>query len=217
MVNTLPVELLDELGKPDGRFPWLLFGELSVSSTTVAHTLFRFVRYPTERSFQGKTWYPFGFKIGSLVIGSDGTLPRVVVEVDDPAGAVRPWLHVADAFRGRPLRLMWVHWATLELGYSIDWTLHIVSASVDEDRVELTCRWTNFFEEQCPHDSFVRGRCRWLQGSTECGDYRRNVDCGRTLDGCLAVRDDWLSAGLYPIHPTPLQRLRFHPEPQSDD
>jgi hypothetical protein len=214
MVNTLPVELLDELGKPDGRFPWLLFGELSVSSTTVAHTLFRFVRYPTERSFQGKTWYPFGFKIGSLVIGSDGTLPRVVVEVDDPAGAVRPWLHVADAFRGRPLRLMWVHWATLELGYSIDWTLHIVSASVDEDRVELTCRWANFFEEQFPHDTFTRSRCRFTQGSPDCGDHRMNVNCQRTLDGCRAVGEDWKSAGLYPLHPRRFSAFRGITSPE---
>lgn len=214
MVKTLPADLLEELGKPDGAFPWVLFAQLSVSADTTASTMIRVVRYPTELSFLSKTWYPFGFKISGIVASNEGELPRVKIEIDDPTGVVRPWLHVADAFRGRPIKIYWAHWATLSLGYYIDWDFEVVSADVDDERVELSCRWTNFFEEQFPHDSFVRGRCRWLQGSTECGDYRMNVDCGRTLEGCLAVRDDWLSAGLYPIHPRRYSGFDSIPSPK---
>lgn len=201
MVRTIPQDLLDELGKPDGQFPFVLFAELVVSTTTTAQEMFRFVRYPKELSFLGKTWYPFAFKVSAITAGSDGELPRLKLEVDDPAGAVRPWLHVANAFRGRTLKLYWTHWSTMGAGHYIEWEFSVVSADVLEDSVEFTLRWTNFFDEAFPHDTFVRGRCRWLQGSTECGDYRMQVNCGRTLEGCIAVGADWTAAGLSPLHP----------------
>ena len=201
MVQSIPQDLLDELGKPSGAFPFLLFAEIAVETSTTARTLFRFVRYPKEISFLGKTWYPFAFKLSAITAGSDGELPRVRLEIDDPRGTVRPWLHVADAFRGRTVKLYWAHWATVDSGSYIPFDFTVVAADVSEERVELTLRWTNFFEEQFPHDTFVRGRCRWLQGSTECGDYRMQVDCGRTLEGCIAVGEDWSAAGLAPLHP----------------
>lgn len=201
MAQTIQQALLDELGKPDGAFPFLVFAELAVETTTTARTLFRFVRYPSELTFKGKTWYPFAFKLGAIQAGADGELPRLRLELEDTGGAVRPWLHACGGFRGRTLTLYWTHWATYGSGTSLDFTFDVISAQVDEGRVELTLRWANFYEEPFPHDTFVRGRCRWLQGSTLCGDYRMNVDCGRTLEGCISVGADWTSAGLLAIHP----------------
>jgi hypothetical protein len=214
MVKPLTQELLDELGNPHGRFPWVLFAELSISANVTANTVFRVTRYTTELSFLGKTWYPFGFKVSGIVASNAGELPRVKIELDDPTGVVRSWMNVADAFRGRPIRIYWAHWATIDLGHYINWDFDVVSADVDSEKVELTCRWANFFDEPFPHDSFVRGRCRWMQGSLECGDYRRNVDCGRTLAGCLAVAEDWRSAGFYPMHPRRYNGFDSIPSPK---
>lgn len=201
MVQPIPQDLLDELGKPDGKFPFLLFLELAVSTNSTARTMFRLVRYPKQITFLGKTWYPFAFQISALTAGEGGDLPSVTITVEDPTQEVRPWLHVAGAFRGKTVKLYWVHWSTLASGSHVPYEFQVVSAEADGDSIDIELRWPNFFDEAFPHDHFNRGRCRWLQGSVECGDFRKQVDCGRTRAGCELVGEDWAAAGLHPLHP----------------
>jgi lambda family phage minor tail protein L len=158
--------------------------------------------------FAGTTYFPFPISKPQIERDSEGNITDITVAVSNIDRSISAKLENGGLL-GQTVILRIVNSAFLAT--STDAYTHrfkIMDATCDDLWATFRLGQTNLFTVQFPSNRFMRTRCRWRYGSTECGyNTARSgalVTCAKTLDDCDDHGDDEVTAGLTRMHP-----LRF--------
>ena len=160
--------------------------------------------------FDGNTYHPFPVSIGDITEYGDGSLPEVMVEVQDPERLLGPMLYDNIGFTDAPVELLKVHADHLTPEDVAEGYRYVVQATEPASETSYRFRLAEkpLLRTQSPRERILPGKCRFSYGGAQCGyDLTRTgalPTCDLTLNGangCVAHGDDEDAAGLTRRHP----------------
>ena len=218
MGRTLPNEFIDEAVKSRSTAPFIWLVELQIDSSEAV----RICAYDQEVTFEGDTWYPFPFKVGTRIESSNQAIEQLSLTASNIGRAPSILLNTGLII-GKRARVLLVHSDLLsDTTAKLEGAFVVQTATAREDTVTFTLGISNPLGLPFPAERFWRTRCRFLKeyGSGRCGYdvdlpnaiSATNTDfdtttCDGTLgvaasgNGCKAHGFNELSNGAAQIHP----------------
>lgn len=188
--------------------PWIWLFEFE----TPTNERYRLTNYTQKVEFgedangEPLVYYPASIVHGGIDQDSDGGLPTIKVTIAT-GGAF--WLtseiDTNGGFIDMRAKVIVISSRALDNpSAAVIEEARIVSASMNNEAVQLELSAFNLFRARLPRFLYSRGRCRWIFGSLECG-YNINTGtfstCTYTLEACEERGDDEVAAGLDRQHP----------------
>lgn len=214
MPLTLHQTLIDRTKKVHATTPWLFCWYLELDVTTVATTVLRVVRYPTEINLQldsNNKYYPFPISWSDYTEEGEANLPRLQLTLSNASRLVARQLHKGQGLIGNLVRLTIVPHdlrATTPIGgqppFWIQRDFHVVEAALNRTDVVLSLELPNFYERLYPEARYNPNRCRFRFGLVGGGcpyvlsTAAAHTTCDKTLGQCAQRGADMKLRG-YPI------------------
>jgi len=137
-------------------------------------------------AYDGHEYSPFPIQIGESKENSRGNLETLTLTVSNIDRSVMAYLELNDALLGNEVRIYLVN--RIDTTQAIDLgNYQIVEVTADQELANITLGHYNFFGLKFPRNRFIKGRCRWVYRSPECGYSDGLPSCDKTLDesnGC---------------------------------
>jgi phage-related protein len=206
-MKTLTAGVIAETQKAHGTtaWPWLVY--IVASQSVTATEVFRLTNHPQPITIDAKTYDPYPFALGVRSSDSEGNIPSVQLSVSNIDRQIVRNLATADNLLGKTCTLRQVNTANLSSAAWLETTLTIAGAVVTRAAIEFRLELPNPHDIQLPQEVFLRDRCPWRFGSSECGfviTSTSSTDCDKLLTTCTTRGLEELTAGRPQLHP-----LRF--------
>lgn len=212
MAFSVPGVFVQEKNKLHTVSTWHELWEVRIE--TAVGTVANIVGHTSAVVFDGVTYQPFPISRAEFTVSNDGTLVDTTVTISNVDRAVQSLLETSDNyFRGQTVIYRLVNSATLAT------TTAVITERFRVGMVELSpitatfhLGHVNLYDQTFPGNRFIRGRCRWVYGSADCGYDKTqsgaiSASCDKTLNGaagCTAHGANEVTNGKPRLHP-----LRF--------
>jgi hypothetical protein len=164
-VKTLTAALILEKNKLANTVPWITLLRVTLDDATVL----RLAAYPEDVTFDSEVYTAFPCMveaIGEVSSGNIGTLRVAVANVDKSISA---YVENNDLL-GNAVTVRVVHGAHLVISTDkIDFTYKINRITITEDVATFDLGHEDLVKLQVPRQRYLRGRCRFIYGDTQCG------------------------------------------------
>lgn len=181
-MKTIAPSLKKQKNKLHITAPWVYLFIVQVSATDAMYI----TNHSESIGYDGHTYKPFPVEVGEITEDSKGNLESVTLSISNVNRMVMAYMEQHDALQGKDVWMFIVNRVDptqcINLG-----VYQIVEASADSNVATFVLGHYNFFALKFPRNRYIRGRCRWVYKSTECGYVGGLATCDKTLgetDGC---------------------------------
>lgn len=161
--------------------PWCYLFVVQISDTEALYL----TNHSESIVYGGHTYKPFPVAVGEIKEDSRGNLESVNLAISNINRMAMAYMELNDALLGRDV---WIYIINkLDLTQVVDLGVYqITEASADQDTATFTLGHYHFFNLKFPRNRYIKGRCRFVFKSAECGYSDGHETCDKTLLGNTA-------------------------------
>jgi len=158
--------------------PWVYLIVVQVTDTQALYL----TNHSESIVYDGHTYKPFPVAVGDIGEDSKGNLETITLSISNINRMAMAYMELHDALMGRDVWIYIVNtvYLTQAVGLGI---FQVTEASADENVATFTLGHYHFFSVKFPRNRYIKGRCRFVFKSVECGYGGGHATCNKTLTG----------------------------------
>lgn len=192
-MKSLSQNLIAEKNKIHATDPWLILLDITLTDAeeSAGPTIYRFVRNNEEDIiYGGNTYIDVPFILGWVTSNVDGEIPLVSLKISNVTRILTPYLNSLEGGLDSTVKITVVNNALLDEDYSeleLDFT--VIACTADAYWVSWSLGMANPANQRFPLYRYIANYCPYNfynDGTGECGYNGALIDCGHTLNDCIA-------------------------------
>ncbi len=159
-MKVIPAGLITEKGDMDSINTWLYLLDLEVSDTETIYL----INDNTPGTFNSIAYSPYPFIVGILEEDSGGSLPTIVVQIENASLELSSYIDDNLGFAGKNVIIRVANRddssGVITEAFSFEFNIHDVKA--DRERITFSLGHDNLNDFYFPSKRLIRHRCEWV-------------------------------------------------------